>query len=46
MLLAGWLLLVALPGCSMFGQNSKTAKQQKDSPQTVGEWMKQPRVEP
>lgn len=47
LMLAGCLLLAALQGCSMFGQNPKPAiRQQKDGPQTVGEWMNQPRVKP
>lgn len=44
--LVSWMLLAALQGCSMLGQNSKNTRNQKDVPQTVGEWMKQPRVEP
>jgi hypothetical protein len=45
-ILAGCLLLAALQGCSMFGQNPKATRQQKAGPQTVGEWMNQPRVKP
>lgn len=44
--LVGWLTLSAFCGCSLTGQNSQNTRPPKDSPQTVGEWMKQPRVEP
>ncbi len=46
LMLMALMLLSALPGCGMFGQNTAPARQQKAGPQTVGEWMNQPRVKP
>jgi len=41
--LAGWLLITSASGCAML---EKKQPQKKEGPQTVEDWMRQPRVKP
>jgi len=42
--LVGWLLITSTTGCATMGQKQQLRK--KDGPQTVGEFLALPRVQP
>ena len=39
----GWLVITSAGGCAMLGGQQS---HKKDGPQTVGQWINQPRVQP